>query len=92
MRDLEKATLGTMNISVAEFQNQLDNYLDAAESEPVIVEKSRGKKFALISYDMYKRLVALEDALWGERAKQAEARRYASQEEVEQLLKRASQI
>jgi prevent-host-death family protein len=81
-----------MSVSVTEFQKHLDNYLDAAESEPVIIEKSRGEKFALISYDMYKRLVALEDAVWVERAKQAQARGYASQEEVEQLLKRASQI
>jgi prevent-host-death family protein len=78
-----------MNVSVTKFKKQLDTYLEAAEFEPVIIEKSRGKKFALISYDMYERLVALEDALWGERAKQAEARGYVSQEEIKRLLERA---
>jgi hypothetical protein len=37
---------------------------------------------------MYERLVALEDAVWGKRAKAGEAEGYASPEEVEKLLER----
>jgi hypothetical protein len=37
---------------------------------------------------MYERLVALEDAVWGERVKAAEAEGDASPEEVKNLLKK----
>jgi prevent-host-death family protein len=78
-----------MDITATELKNRLGQYLDVAEREPVIIEKSGRKKSVLISHDMYMKFVAFEDAYWGERAKQAEARGYAKQKDVEKLLKRA---
>jgi antitoxin Phd len=94
MRDLTKsaklARMTIMDITATELKNRLGQYLDAAETEPVIIEKSGRKKSVLISHDMYMNLVALEDAYWGEKAKQAEASGYVGQKAVKKLLERAS--
>ena len=79
-----------MDITATELKNRLGQYLDAAEREPVIIEKSGRKKSVLISHDMYMKFVAFEDAYWGERAKQAEVRGYVGQKAVKKLLERAS--
>jgi antitoxin Phd len=80
-----------MSIAATELKNRLGQYLDAAETEPVIIEKSGRRKSVLISYSMYERLIALEDAKWAERAKQAEMHGYVGQKAVKKLLKRASE-
>jgi antitoxin Phd len=84
------AKIAIMDITATELKTRLGQYLDAAETEPVIIEKSGRKKSVLISHAMYERLVALEDAKWGERAKKAEARGYVRQKAVKKLLERAS--
>jgi antitoxin Phd len=84
------AKIAVMDITATELKTRLGQYLDAAETEPVIIEKSGRKKSVLISHAMYERLVALEDAKWGERAKKAEARGYVRQKAVKKLLERAS--
>jgi antitoxin Phd len=93
MRDLTKlsklAKIAIMDITATELKNRLGQYMDAAETEPVIIEKSGRKKSVLISHDMYMKFVALEDAYWGERARKARAEGYATPKEVERLLKRA---
>lgn len=78
-----------MNISATEFKNRLGRYLDQAETEPVVIEKSGRSKSVLISYAMYEKFMTLEDAFWAERAKQAELEGYMSQDEVERLLAKA---
>jgi antitoxin Phd len=85
------AKISTMDITATELKNRLGQYLDAAETEPVIIEKSGRKKSVLISHAMYERLVALEDAKWGERARKAELRGYVGQKAVKKLLARVSQ-
>jgi antitoxin Phd len=80
-----------MSIAATELKNRLGQYMDIAETEPVIIEKSGRKKSVLMSYAMYERLVALEDAKWAERAKQAEMGGYVGQKAVRKLLKRASE-
>ena len=79
-----------MDITATELKTRLGQYLDAAETEPVIIEKSGRKKSVLISHAMYERLIALEDVQWGERARQVEARGYAGAKAVQKLLERAS--
>jgi antitoxin Phd len=85
------AKLTVMDITATELKTRLGQYLDAAESEPVFIEKSGRKKSVLMSHSMYLRLMALEDAYWGEQALKARAEGYASPKEVERLIKRASQ-
>lgn len=75
-----------MSITSIEFKNHLDDYLESAETAPVIVEKAGRIKSVLISYDMYKRLMALEDAYWAEQAKRAESEGYLGQEASEAFL------
>lgn len=82
------AKIAIMDVTATELKNRLGQYMDAAETEPVIIEKSGRKKSVLISHTMYERLIALEDAKWGERAKKAEARGYAGQKAVKKLLER----
>jgi antitoxin Phd len=84
------AKIAVMDITATELKNRLGQYLDVAETEPVIIEKSGRKKSVLISHTMYERLVAFEDANWGERARKAEARGYVGQKVVKKLLERAS--
>lgn len=79
-----------MVITATELKNRLGQYLDAAETEPVIIEKSGRKKSVLMSHAMYERLVSLEDTKWGERARKAEARGYVGQKAVKKLLEQAS--
>jgi prevent-host-death family protein len=76
-----------MSITATELKNRLGQYMDIAETEPVIIEKSVRKKSVLMSYAMYERLVALEDTKRAERAKQAEMGGYVGQKAVKKLLK-----
>ncbi len=77
-----------MSITSIELKNHLDQYLESAETTPVIVEKAGHRKSVLLSYEMYERLMALEDAYWAERAKQAESEGYLGPEASAKLLNR----
>ena len=44
-----------MNVTATEFKNRLGQYMDAAETDPIIVEKSGRPKSVLISHSMYER-------------------------------------
>ena len=77
-----------MNISATELKNRLGRYLDEAETEPVIIEKSGRTKSVLMSHDRYEKLMALEDAFWAEQARQAESEGYLAADEVAGLLSR----
>ncbi len=78
-----------MQISATELKNRLGRYLDAAETEPVIVEKSGRSKSVLISHELYQKYLALEDAFWAEQARQAEAEGYLDRTDIQALLKKA---
>ena len=79
-----------MNISATELKNRLGRYLDRAETEPVIIEKSGRAKSVLISHAMFEKLMVLEDAYWAEQAKRAEGEGYLAEDEVTGLLSKAS--
>lgn len=74
--------------SATDVKNRFGSYLDAAQHEPVVIEKSGRKVAVLVSAEEYARLEAMEDAWWGERAKAAEASGSATPEEVQALLAR----
>ncbi len=77
-----------MNVSATELKNRLGRYLDAAETEPVIVEKSGRSKSVLISHAAFQKFLALEDGFWAQRALEAEAEGYLSGSELAALLER----
>jgi antitoxin Phd len=77
-----------MIATATEVKNRFGEFMDRAQREPVTVEKT-GRSYAVqISYEEYQRLLALEDKLWGERAKEAERSGYIGPEETQKLLDR----
>ncbi|MBV1881806.1 MAG: type II toxin-antitoxin system Phd/YefM family antitoxin [Pseudomonadales bacterium] len=46
-----------MQITATELKNRLGRYLDAAEQEPVRIQKSGREKAVLMSYSHYQQLV-----------------------------------
>jgi len=69
-----------MHISIAHLQNGLGQYLDLAATEPVI----------MISYQIYQRLLELEDLVWGNQALAAEQEGYLSAEDTLRLLQQTN--
>ena len=75
-----------MKVTATEFKNRLGQYLDMAETDPVVVEKSGRIKSVLISNAMYEKFLAYEDAYWANKAKQAEDEGYLGTEDSADLL------
>lgn len=75
-----------MIANATEVKTRFGEFMDRAQKEPVEVEKT-GRKFAvLLGWDEYQRLIALEDAHWGARAKEAEKSGFLGTEESMRLL------
>jgi len=75
-----------MNISSTELKSGLEQYIEIAENDPVLVEESGKIRSVLISYNMYKRFSKLEDIYWAEQAKKAESEGYLGYEASEDVL------
>lgn len=71
-------------------KNNFGRYLDASYREPVEVTKSGRRVAVLLSSEEYDRLVALEDAYWGERALAARAGGFIGPEESMKILTRGT--
>jgi len=65
-----------MQITATELKNRLGQYLDVAETDPVIVKKSGRIKSVLISNATYEKFLTYEDAYWATKAKIAEKEGY----------------
>jgi prevent-host-death family protein len=76
-----------IDITATEFKNRIGKYLDAAETDPVLVKKSGRPKSVLISHRMYEKFMALEDAYWAQKAIEAEAEGYLGEKATKTLLK-----
>ena len=77
-----------MQVTATELKNRLGQYLDVAETAPVIVEKSGRVKSVLISNATYEKFLAYEDAYWATKAQIAEDEGYLGENASEALLKR----
>ena len=77
------------NITATEFKNRIGRYLDMAETDPVLVQKSGRPKSVLISHRMYEKFMALEDAYWAHKAIEAETEGYLGEKTTEKFLKDA---
>ncbi len=73
-------------ISSTECKTRLGEYLESVRTEPISIEKTGRAVAVLISRSEYDRLVALENAYWLERAKDAEASGYLGSDKSMKLL------
>ena len=76
-----------MNVTATELKNRLGQYLEAAQVEPVIIEKSGRENSVVLSKRRYDELIELEDRFWDMKAQQAEKEGFISEEESHQLLR-----
>ena len=71
-----------LNVAATEVKQRLGQYLESALTEPVVIEKSGRPAVVMLSVAENQRLRALEDAWWGERARQAIEGGFAGSEET----------
>ncbi|TVR63635.1 MAG: type II toxin-antitoxin system Phd/YefM family antitoxin [Candidatus Competibacteraceae bacterium] len=71
-----------LNVAATEVKQRLGQYLESALTEPVVIEKSGRPAVVMLSVVEYERLCALEDAWWGEQARQAIEGGFAGAEET----------
>ena len=60
-----------LHLAASEVKQRLGQYITCALTEPVVIEKSGRPAVVMLSIAEYERLQALDDAYWGEKAKQA---------------------
>ena len=75
-----------MHVTATELKNRLGRYLEAAQVEPVIVEKSGRMSSVVLSKRRYDQLCRLEDMIWDMKSRAAEKEGYLSDEELRELL------
>ena len=75
-----------MHVTATELKNRLGRYLETAQIEPVIVEKSGRVSNVVLSKRRYDQLCRLEDLLWDVKARKAEKEGFLSDVEVRALL------
>ena len=76
-----------MKTTATEMKNHFGEYLEGALSEPVVIEKSGRSIVVMLSMKEYERLMALDDAYWGEKALKAEKTGYIGQKESSEFLR-----
>lgn len=77
-----------MRVTATELKNRLGKYLEAAQAEPVIVEKSGRASNVVLSKRRYDQLCELEDKFWDMKAQVAEQEGFMSEDEVDDLVAR----
>jgi prevent-host-death family protein len=65
-----------MIVTATEFKNRLGQYLDAARTNPIVVEKTGRKTAVLISIEEFERLTKTEDEFWAQKALASEKEGY----------------
>ena len=75
-----------MHVTATVLKNRLSRYLEAAQVEPAIVEKSGRMSGVVLSKRRYDQLCWLEDVLWDKKARSAEKGGFLSDEELRELL------
>jgi antitoxin Phd len=60
-----------LHLAASEVKQRLGQYMESALTEPVVIEKSGRPAVVMLSIAEYERLQAMDDAYWGERARQA---------------------
>ncbi len=60
-----------LHLAASEVKQRLGQCMESALTEPIVIEKSGRPAAVMLSIAEYERLQAMDDAYWGERAKQA---------------------
>lgn len=60
-----------LTVAATQVKNYLGRFFEAAQTEPVLVERSGRASVVMLSFAEYQRLKALEDKLWGDMANKA---------------------
>lgn len=76
-----------MNVTATELKHRLGQYLEAAQVEPVTIEKSGRATTVVLSKRRYDQLCELEDLFWDIKARIAEKEGFMNDIEVKELLK-----
>ncbi|OQW91521.1 MAG: hypothetical protein BWK78_04420 [Thiotrichaceae bacterium IS1] len=71
-----------MNINVVELNAKLGECLQYVAVQPVVVEQNSCPLAVIMSYDLYEKLLTLEDAYWGQRAMEAAKGGFLGEEET----------
>ena len=83
---LKNSQVAKMNVTATELKHRLGRYLEAAQVEPVVVEKSGRATSVVLSKRRYDQLCELEDMFWDLQAQTAEQEGFMSDSEVRELL------
>jgi len=75
-----------MNVTATELKNRLGQYLEMAQREPVIIEKSGRESSVVLSKQRYDALCEMEDNFWDKQAQDAEKEGFMSAAETRTLL------
>lgn len=76
-----------MMVTATELKNRLGRYLEAAQGEPVVIEKSGRISSVMLSKRRFDELTVLEDRYWDLKAQLAEKEGFITDEETAKLLK-----
>ncbi len=75
-----------LHLAASEVKQRLGQYMESALTEPIVIEKSGRPAVVMLSIAEYERLQAMDDAYWGERARQALAGGLADTDETMRRL------
>lgn len=76
-----------MNITATELKHRLGCYLEAAQVEPIVVEKSDIAASVILSKYRYEQLCQFEDIFWDLQARAAEEEGFMSELGVKELMR-----
>lgn len=73
-----------LTVAATQVKNYLGRFFEAAQTEPVLVERSGRASVVMISFAEYERFKALEDRFWGEMASKAATEGFLSKAESQE--------
>ena len=76
-----------LTVAATQVKNYLGRFFEAAQTEPVLVERSGRASVVMLSFAEYERLKDLEDRVWGEMANKAIAEGFLNPAESQQWFK-----
>ncbi len=75
-----------LTITATQIKNAFGRFLEAVQSQPILIERSGRVSAVMLSYAEFERLKAIEDRYWGEKAQQALKEGFLSEKETQQWL------
>ncbi len=75
--------------TATELKNKTGQFIESVVKEHVAIYKSGREVAVVMPKDEYDKLMAMQDAFWAERAQHAEAKGFATEAEVAELLEAA---